>query len=76
MDIRTDLLTEIEAFLEARRASGFPITEATFGRKCVDDGKFVQRLRDGQNIGINTVARARQYIANNSTPIRRRRKAA
>lgn len=54
------LIGEIEVF--CRRAG---IAESTFGRRAVNDGKFVGRLRSGKGVTLNTVARIRDYIAEN-----------
>ncbi|WP_424138628.1 hypothetical protein [Roseomonas chloroacetimidivorans] len=58
MDAQSALLTEIEAFVAERG-----IAESTFGRKAVNDGKFVGRLRERQNMTLSTIARAMEYIA-------------
>jgi len=57
MTIQTELLTEIEAFLGERG-----ITESTFGRLAVNDGKFVRRLRDRENMTLATIDKVRQFI--------------
>lgn len=57
MDIRADLLTEIERFLDGRK-----MTESTFGKKAVNDGKFVKRLREGGNVTIDRVEKAQRYM--------------
>jgi hypothetical protein len=56
----TQLLAEIESFLATRK-----LAETTFGRKAVNDGKFVWRLRSGAAITTRTVARVREFIRNN-----------
>lgn len=57
MDDQTRLLTEIEAFIRERG-----IAETTFGRLAVNDGKFVRRLRERQNMTLATLERARDFI--------------
>lgn len=53
----TQLLAEIEGFLATRK-----LAETTFGRKAVNDGKFVGRVRSGAAITTRTVARVREFI--------------
>ena len=51
------LIAEFEAFcLE------FGIAETTFGRKAVNDGKFMLRLRSSGKAGFVTVGRAREFM--------------
>ena len=57
MSLQTDLLAEIKAFLPERG-----ITETTFGRLAVNDGKLVARLEEGASITIATLERVRTYI--------------
>lgn len=57
MSAQSELLAEIEAFLPA---SG--IKETTFGLRAVNDGKFVGRLREGKNVTVNVIDRARQFM--------------
>lgn len=57
MTIQDDLLASIEAFLPKRG-----ITESTFGRLSVNDGKFVSRLRGGENMTLSTLNRVRNFI--------------
>ena len=64
MSIQTDLLEEIEAFV---RAGG--LAETTFGRRAVNDGNFVARLRGGSGITARTVERVRAYLDHNGAPI-------
>lgn len=54
----TALVNEIEAYC---RQLG--IAESTFGRRAVNDGKFVNRLRDGKGVTTATVERVRTFIA-------------
>jgi hypothetical protein len=58
MDDQRDLLQRIEEYC---RHAG--IAESTFGKKSVNDGKFVGRLRDGRRVTTATVGRVRQYLA-------------
>jgi hypothetical protein len=51
------LLTEISEFIAERR-----ITEKTFGRLAVNDGKFVERLRSGGNMTTELLSRAHDFI--------------
>ena len=53
----SSLLDSISAFC---RASG--IAESTFGRRAVNDGKFVSRLRDGARITPETLERISAYM--------------
>jgi hypothetical protein len=57
MDIKADLVTDIDAFLAQ---SG--MAETTFGRLAVNDGKFLGRLRTGGNLTISTVDRVRAFL--------------
>jgi hypothetical protein len=57
VDEQTQLLDDVEAFLEARE---MPAT--TFGIKAVNDGKFVSRLRARKNMHLSTVARVREFM--------------
>src|SRR5881394_1225491 len=43
------------------------MAETTFGRRAVNDGKLVHRLREGKRITIDTLDRIQAYIAS-STP--------
>lgn len=52
-----DLLKDIDEFLEK---SG--MAETTFGRKSVNDGKAVGRLRSGKRMWPETINRIRQFI--------------
>ncbi|ODT80605.1 MAG: hypothetical protein ABS76_15620 [Pelagibacterium sp. SCN 64-44] len=51
------LLDEIDAYL-----AGVKMSETTFGRKAVNDGKFVPRLRAGKRCWPETEERVRAYI--------------
>jgi hypothetical protein len=54
---RSSLLAEIALFITDRR-----ITESTFGRLAVNDGKFVERLRSGGNMTTALLNRAHDFI--------------
>jgi SAM-dependent methyltransferase len=61
MDARA-LLDEITAYC---RESG--MAETTFGRRAVNDGKLVRRLRYGGGVTLDTAARVRGFIRQNRT---------
>jgi hypothetical protein len=61
------LLAEIEDFLGRPDVK---MTESTFGRLAVNDGKFMTRLREGRRIWPETAEKARAYIASNSSDVR------
>src|SRR5690606_9769635 len=42
------------------------LAESTFGRRAVNDGKLASRLRNGGRITTDTLARIRQFMAENS----------
>ncbi|MBZ0217736.1 MAG: hypothetical protein K8F25_14355, partial [Fimbriimonadaceae bacterium] len=52
------LVAEIEQFC---RRTG--IAESTFGKRAVNDGKFVGRLREGKRVTTATVVRVRNFMA-------------
>ena len=56
------ILSQISEF--CRQAD---MAETTFGRRAVNDGKLVHRLREGKRITIDTLDRIQAYIAA-STP--------
>src|ERR1700749_5178339 len=56
------ILSDITEF--CRRSD---MAESTFGRRAVNDGKLVHRLREGKRITIDTLDRIQAYIAT-STP--------
>lgn len=66
MSTQSELLAEIEAFLPKRG-----IKDTTFGFLAVNDGKFVQRLRDEANITLATVDKAREYIRRETAALAR-----
>ena len=53
-----DLLSVIASY--CRQAS---MAESTFGRRAVNDGKFVARLRDGARVTPETLARVAKFLA-------------
>ena len=61
MDDQSELLQRIEEYC---RAAG--IAESTFGKKSVNDGKFVSRLRDGKRVTTATVGRVGQFLMTNA----------
>jgi len=40
------------------------ISESTFGRQVVNDGKFVSRLRNGRGVTLKTLTKTKEYIRN------------
>lgn len=60
MDEQAALLSDIDAYIAARG-----ITESTFGRMAVNDGKFVSRIRRGGNVTYATGRRVRGFIEAN-----------
>ena len=58
MDDAETLLSEVEAY--CRRAG---LAESTFGRRAVNDGKFVRRVRAGGGVTPKTAKRARAFMA-------------
>jgi len=54
---QASLIAEIEVY--CRKAG---VAESTFGRRAVNDGKFVGRLRDGKGVTTATVARVRNFL--------------
>src|ERR1700687_3408352 len=53
-----EILSQISEF--CRQAD---MAESTFGRRAVNDGKLVHRLREGKRITIDTLDRIHAYIA-------------
>jgi hypothetical protein len=47
---------------------GAGIAESTFGRRAVNDGKFVSRLREGGAVTAQTTERVRRFISQNTAP--------
>ncbi len=56
-DAARALLLDIEAYCRARG-----IAESTFGRRAVNDGKFVARLRGDKGITTTTLERVRSFM--------------
>ena len=56
-----EILSQITEF--CRQAD---MAESTFGRRAVNDGKLVHRLREGKRITIDTLDRIQAYIAASS----------
>jgi hypothetical protein len=56
-----DLLGEIAEFCRKTK-----LAESTFGRRAVNDGKLVSRLRDGGRVTTETVMKVRNFIAQNA----------
>ncbi|AWN43136.1 hypothetical protein DK389_24890 [Methylobacterium durans] len=56
------LLHEIEAFIGSAEMAA-----STFGRKAVNDGKLVMRLRAGSTVTLEKAARIRQFILAHQT---------
>ena len=52
------LIQEIDAFLAES-----DMAESTFGRKAVNDGKFVNRIRQGGDVSIRIANQVLVYIA-------------
>src|ERR1700732_3247170 len=52
------LLAQISEFCRSA-----DMAESTFGRRAVNDGKLVHRLREGKRITIDTLERIQAYIA-------------
>jgi len=55
---KTLLISEIEQYC---RAHG--VAESTFGRRAVNDGKFVGRLRDGKGVTTRIVEKVRDFMS-------------
>ncbi len=58
MNPMTDLLSRIEQHCKAR-----DISESTFGRYVVNDGKFVGRLRSGGTLTLKTLERVETALS-------------
>ena len=52
-----ELIARIEAYCRQEE-----IAESTFGRRAVNDGKFVGRLRDGKRVTTATIARIEKFL--------------
>jgi hypothetical protein len=55
------LLEEIDSFCKQRK-----ISKSTFGLHVVNDGKLVNRLRDGKGITLKTITRIQDYLNKNA----------
>lgn len=55
-----NLLREIEAFLAEA-----DMKKTTFGLKALNDGTFVRRLKNGDNVTFKTAERVRAFMASN-----------
>ena len=58
-----DLLKEISEYCKRHR-----MAETTFGRRAVNDGKLVSRLRQGGKVTAQTVRRVRTFVEGHSAP--------
>lgn len=58
MMTKSELLTAIETF-----CAKHDMAETTFGRKAVNDGKFVGRIRDGGRMWPETIERVEAFIS-------------
>ena len=65
---RDAILHDISEY--CRRAG---MAESTFGRRAVNDGKLVGRVRDGGRMTIETLERIRRYIADNPPEVEAQR---
>src|SRR5213593_1727498 len=63
MEARGTLLGSISDFC---RRTG--MAESTFGRRAVNDGKFVARLRDGARVTPETLERVNKFMAGHGEP--------
>jgi hypothetical protein len=52
-----DLLTDIEAFLEAHQ-----MAETTFGRRAANDATLLRDMREGRELRRATAERIRQFM--------------
>ena len=56
------LLRQIDALIEAG-----VITKSALGRRAVNDWKFVDRLRAGENMTIQTIDKVKAFLASEAT---------
>ncbi len=61
MDDAQALVSEVEEYCR-----GAGVAESTFGRRAVNDGKFMRRVRAGGAVTAKTAARARAFIDGNA----------
>lgn len=54
----TDLIQEIETFMDAHQLS-----EWQFGEQSVNDRHFVRQLRAGRDLRMSTLAKVRRFMA-------------
>ena len=66
MSLQSDLLSDIESFL-AKQGSG--MSETTFGRLAVNDGKLIGRLRKKCNMTVATLERVRAFMEGTPEPL-------
>ena len=64
MNESESLIAEVEEFC---RRTG--VAETTFGRRAVNDGKFVRRVRGGGGITARTAARVRTFISEHASDL-------
>jgi hypothetical protein len=57
MDIRAQIISRIEAFLQAEKMSA-----ASFGRAVVGDHKFLRRLRTGAGVTLTNIEKAEAFM--------------
>lgn len=57
MTIQSDLLSRVEIFI-----ANAGIGETTFGKRAVNDGKFVSRLRAEANMTLGTLNKVRNFL--------------
>jgi hypothetical protein len=62
MNATETLMDEIEAF--SRKAG---ISPSTLGRKAVNDGKLIHRLKRGGSVTLETAERIREYMRQNGS---------
>ena len=55
-----DLLSRVTSYCRDAR-----MAETTFGRRSVNDGKLVSRLRNGRTVSMRTAGRVEAFIADN-----------
>ncbi|MBT5483589.1 MAG: hypothetical protein HOH14_03560 [Gammaproteobacteria bacterium] len=60
MAVIETLIGEIEAFCKQQR-----ISKSTFGLRVVNDGKLVNRLKDGKGVTLKTITRIQDYLGKN-----------
>lgn len=63
MTIQDEFLAEVDRFLEATG-----MAETTFGRRAVNDGKFIGRLRRGKTVTLSVLERARSWMRAHADP--------